>query len=192
MDFIREDLSFKRESFREREERLGTKLVDMDQVGSIRSTPGKRAAIGTFALSGCTGLAVILENPSNLAEKAAIIAHYDPMMLALNHHREGLKGVLRQVKSTHLNPRAFIVSPGWGDPNSSTGFAATDNEKERIDGLTNIVKEELGEHTPVTSLGYQTTASRENTDRGTILVEFSKEEAQPTKFYVDGVPIKLS
>lgn len=68
-----------RVSFRDREARRGMKLVDMNHDGMIYTDPDKRVAIGTSALSGCSALFVLSENPSNPDDRAAVMAHFDPM-----------------------------------------------------------------------------------------------------------------
>lgn len=112
-----------RESFRELQERMGTKMVDMNGDGIVFADPGKRVAIATSALGGCTSLIVLAEDPTDPAKRAAIVGHYDPMAISLGQHTQHLPGYFGDLYREGLTSRGFIISPGQNDISSPTRYS---------------------------------------------------------------------
>lgn len=176
-----------RESFYERESRRGTDLADMNQAKIVKARPEKRAAVGAFGLSGCTGIVVQFENPDNPSDKGAIVAHYDPMGIAIGIYETQLGTLLTDVAIQGMRSEALIVSPGIGNPESPTGFMPAESQSGHIQKLTGYIKKQLGQDTPVSKVGYSAN-SGDNTEQGSILVEFPKD--QPPRLFIAGIPLR--
>lgn len=177
------------DSFLAREAALGTEIVDMNNEGAICYRGGTREAIATFALAGCTGLAVILNHPENPIRNIGIIAHYDPMVIYHRHYIEGFQNLIAKLEKKGMTAQAFILKPGVEDSTSPTGYAPRREDvydiEERRD-LEELVKRELGENTSVDVLGYKANPLDPDTEIGTILIEFTDDNNDPVRFFVAG------
>lgn len=176
-----------RESFFERQTRIGTELADMNQASMVKAKPDQRTAVGTFALGGCTGIVVQFENPANPLDRGAIVAHYDPMSIDFGFHEQQFGSLLTDIATQGMHAEAVIVSPGVGDPRSPTGYMPSELVSGTIQRLTDFIKDRLGQDTQVSELGYHTLTS-DDPNQGTILVEFPK--GQDPKLLIDGRTIR--
>lgn len=177
-------------TFTETEERKGTKMVDMNQADILHAKPGERSAIATSGLGGCTAIVVDFEHPKDPTQKGAVVAHYDPMMLNFGVEKQQIKSLLTDVRVKGMRARALITSPGIGDLDSPTGYAPDPKQAERIAQLTQFIQSELGEGTPVKSIGYQAGDDR-TYYQGTVLAEYPQDATGSPTILVGGVQVDM-
>ena len=104
-------------SFYEIESEAGTKLIDMDDYGSVDAHSGDTAKIATFGLCGCTAVAVVSEYLDG--SKSAHVQHFSPICRKLS------ESVFRSVMTKNqgvVSRKVVVMVPGqWvqsGDGNT--------------------------------------------------------------------------
>lgn len=104
-------------SFYEIESKAGTKLIDMDDYGSVDVHSGDTAKIATFGLCGCTAVAVVSEYLDG--SKSAHVQHFSPICRKLS------ESVFRSVMTKNqgvVSRKVVVMVPGqWvqnGDGNT--------------------------------------------------------------------------
>lgn len=110
----------------------------------------------------------------------------------LGIHTQRLPALLGTIREKSWKTKAFIISPGQGDIQSPTGYSPAPNNQHTVDALDEFLKQELGREIDVMKLGYNPNRSGQNSEEGTVLVEFSPELDKKTRMFIGGIPIKTS
>lgn len=170
------------ETFAEQQKRLGTRVFYMNDADIVYAKPNDRRAIATYGLGGCTGIAILFENPTNTSEKGALVAHYNPILIRENIYKLQLGQLLSDIATKAMKAKVIIVHPGDEDPTSPTGYKAWSYYNNRALNISNFIKSILGEETSVISSGYYDIGRDDdgsNIERGTIIVEFPNDKENP-------------
>lgn len=173
----------------ERQQELGTNIFYMNHADITYAQSNERRAIATHGLGGCSGLVVQFED----TQKGALVAHYSPMVIAVNGHEKRLSPLLSRIESSAHLVGALILHPGEKDPSSPTGYKAWDSScsLERIGKLSNLVRANLGKNVPLFVGGYCEIGRGpdRNEEQGTVIVEFSGDGSSELR--VGGVKVDL-
>jgi hypothetical protein len=181
------DIFAKMQEHRSGVREVRTKRVFVDTVDVLDLTGRETAAIGTWGLGGCTAIAVVY---SNLPARGALVAHYNPHYLNLGLHRRELKTNLEHIRSQGGQRAAIIASPGISIEEGNSVFIPDPSEAERVRQLTALIKERLGDETPIRNVPYQAECIEGWDNRGSVIIEFPKRLRKPPRILIDGIPLK--
>lgn len=166
-------------SFYEIESKAGTKLIDMDDYGSVESHSGDTAKIATFGLCGCTAVAVVSEYIDG--GKSAHVQHFSPICQELS------ESVFRSVmtKSQGVVSRKVVAMvPGQWSQSSDGNTIIVPKDQASLDSL--LQAGNLSDDNSVKVYPYNM-AQGNKYGQGTLMVELGDKPV----IYAEMYPVKF-
>lgn len=174
------DASLGTSSFYEIESKAGTKLIGMDDYGSVDIHSGDMAKIATFGLGGCTAVAVVSEYLDG--NKSAHVQHFSPICQELS------ESVFRSVmtKSQGVVSRKVVVMvPGQWVESSGDRWMMIPMDQASLDSL--LEAGNLSDDDNARVYSYDESKWRGQYGQGTLMVELGDEPVIYTEMY----PVKF-
>lgn len=166
-------------SFYEIEREAGTKLIDMDDYGSVEVHSGDTAKIATFGLCGCTAVAVVSEYIDG--SKSAHVQHFSPTCQELS------QSVFRSVttKSQGVVSRKVVAMvPGQWIQSSDGNTIIVPKDQASLDSL--LQAGNLSDDNSVKVYPYNMVRGNEY-GQGTLMVELGDKPV----IYAEMYPVKF-
>lgn len=167
-------------SFYEIESEAGTKLIDMDDYGSVDVHSGDTAKIATFGLCGCTAVAVVSEYLDG--SKSAHVQHFSPICRKLS------ESVFRSVMTKNqgvVSRKVVVMVPGQWVQNGDGNTIIVPKDQASLNSLLQAGNLSDGDNARVCS--YDESICIGQYGQGTLMVELGDEPVIYTEMY----PVKF-
>lgn len=167
-------------SFYEIESKAGTKLIDMDDYGSVDVHSGDTAKIATFGLCGCTAVAVVSEYLDG--SKSAHVQHFSPICRKLS------ESVFRSVMTKNqgvVSRKVVVMVPGQWVQNGDGNTIIVPKDQASLNSLLQAGNLSDGNNARVCS--YDESICIGQYGQGTLMVELGDEPVIYTEMY----PVKF-
>ena len=163
-------------SFYEIESEAGTKLIGMDDYGSVEVHSGDTAKIATFGLCGCTAVAVVSEYLDG--SKSAHVQHFSPICQELS------ESVFRSVMTKNqgvVSRKVVAMVPGQWSQSSDGNTIIVPKDQASLDSLLEASNLSDGDNARVCS--YDESICIGQYGQGTLMVELGDEPVIYTEMY---------
>jgi hypothetical protein len=167
-------------SFYEIESRAGTKLIDMDDYGSVDVHSGDTAKIATFGLCGCTAVAVVSEYLDG--SKSAHVQHFSPICRKLS------ESVFRSVMTKNqgvVSRKVVVMVPGQWVQNGDGNTIIVPKDQASLNSLLQAGNLSDGDNARVCS--YDESICIGQYGQGTLMVELGDEPV----IYTEMCPVEF-
>ena len=167
-------------SFYEIESEAGTKLIGMDDYGSVEVHSGDTAKIATFGLCGCTAVAVVSEYLDG--SKSAHVQHFSPICRKLS------ESVFRSVMTKNqgvVSRKVVVMVPGQWSQSGDGNTIIVPKDQASLDSLLEAGNLSDGDNARVCS--YDESICIGQYGQGTLMVELGDEPVIYTEMY----PVKF-
>lgn len=166
-------------SFYETESEAGTKLIDMDDYGSVDVHSGDTAKIATFGLCGCTAVAVVSEYLDG--NKSAHVQHFSPICQELS------ESVFRSVMTKNqgvVSRKVVVMVPGQWVQNGDGNTIIVPKDQASLNSL--LQAGNLSDDNSVKVYPYRVTSGHRY-GQGTLMVELGDEPV----IYTEMCPVEF-
>lgn len=167
--------------------RMGTKIVKMDDAGEITAGPNQQKCIATRGLSVCSAVAVAIEHPDG--RRRGYIQHYSP------HEKIFSVAKLRQALGSLADPSSrssvLIMTPGKVNENEPDGIFAPGPvpvDPGLAELMAQSAKQRLGDQADIRVYVYDWTYSATD-GAGTLMIDFQPDGT--TTILADAIPIDM-
>lgn len=167
-------------SFYEIESEAGTKLIDMDDYGSVDVHSGDTAKIATFGLCGCTAVAVVSEYLDG--SKSAHVQHFSPICRKLS------ESVFRSVMTKNqgvVSRKVVVMVPGQWVQNGDGNTIIVPKDQASLNSLLQAGNLSDGDNARVCS--YDESICIGQYGQGTLMVELGDEPV----IYTEMCPVEF-
>lgn len=167
-------------SFYEIESKAGTKLIDMDDYGSVDVHSGDTAKIATFGLCGCTAVAVVSEYLDG--SKSAHVQHFSPICRKLS------ESVFRSVMTKNqgvVSRKVVVMVPGQWVQNGDGNTIIVPKDQASLNSLLQAGNLSDGDNARVCS--YDESICIGQYGQGTLMVELGDEPV----IYTEMCPVEF-
>lgn len=167
-------------SFYEIESEAGTKLIDMDDYGSVDVHSGDTAKIATFGLCGCTAVAVVSEYLDG--SKSAHVQHFSPICRKLS------ESVFRSVMTKNqgvVSRKVVVMVPGQWVQSGDGNTIIVPKDQASLNSLLEAGNLSDGDNARVCS--YDESICIGQYGQGTLMVELGDEPV----IYTEMCPVKF-
>jgi len=167
-------------SFYEIESEAGTKLIDMDDYGSVDVHSGDAAKIATFGLCGCTAVAVVSEYLDG--SKSAHVQHFSPICRKLS------ESVFRSVITKNqgvVSRKVVVMVPGQWVQNGDGNTIIVPKDQASLNSLLQAGNLSDGDNARVCS--YDESICIGQYGQGTLMVELGDEPV----IYTEMCPVEF-
>lgn len=167
-------------SFYEIESKAGTKLIDMDDYGSVDVHSGDTAKIATFGLCGCTAVAVVSEYLDG--SKSAHVQHFSPICRKLS------ESVFRSVMTKNqgvVSRKVVVMVPGQWVQNGDGNTIIVPKDQASLNSLLQAGNLSDGNNARVCSYDESICIGRYG--QGTLMVELGDEPV----IYTEMCPVEF-
>ena len=167
-------------SFYEIESKAGTKLIDMDDYGSVDVHSGDTAKIATFGLCGCTAVAVVSEYLDG--SKSAHVQHFSPICRKLSG------SVFRSVMTKNqgvVSRKVVVMVPGQWVQNGDGNTIIVPKDQASLNSLLQAGNLSDGNNARVCS--YDESICIGQYGQGTLMVELGDEPV----IYTEMCPVEF-